>query len=129
MKKRGSSRVSRRQHHHSSGKNNETIRTFNKLMLVVILALVLIVVGIFSYSYVNVDDVSLSPSGGKTLHSKDVSVSWSLCKFSSGFCNCAPSRLCVNSNTVRTTSTQCVVNTIYCNSRQYCQYGSCIDKK
>ncbi len=49
-----------------------------------------------------------------------------MCRFSPDFCTCNPSRVCVDSNTVRTTTQQCVVNTYDCAAGQLCQAGNCV---
>src|SRR3989344_7350347 len=54
----------------SRNKSQDLLMTFNKLMIIVVLALGIIVVGIFAFSNSNInDDVSMSPRGGKILTS------------------------------------------------------------
>src|SRR3989344_347586 len=101
----------------STGKNYDILKTFNKLMLIIVLTLGIIVVGVVAYSFTTKtnDNVFYSPYGGD----------WR-CRLSPDFCSCTAKRWCINTYTWALRDRSCRVTQGYCSNGQICSNGYCI---
>ncbi len=87
--------------------------------IVLVVALFVFVISTFSYFAVtgNALRYASEPGDGKKMSF--------LCKFSVDFCDCTPSRWCINSNSYAWKGQNCVVKTAFCASGQICSNGYC----
>ncbi len=99
--------------------NDSKLMTFNKLMLIVVLALVAIFVVTIAISPSRNGGISLSAPTGNVVGGGF------LCRFSPDFCSCRASRYCSSTTSYTIRDRSCKTTTYYCSAGQTCANGYC----